>query len=229
MTDHRNHFTPTAEEYPDRRLSVLEEVANALTHGTGALLSVAALVILVVSAVASGGAARITTLAIYGSAMILLYLASTLYHAWPPGRMKRLFRRMDHTSIFLLIAGTYTPVALVYIRGGWGWTLFGLIWGIALLGIFYESLWIGRSRKISLILYLSAGWLVLIAVKPLIYRAPAGLAGWLLLGGLFYTSGVFFYTRKRWPFHHAIWHLFVLAGSVTHFFGFFFYIARIPG
>ena len=208
--------------------STMEEIANALTHGTGTALSIAALVILVVSAAASGGAMRVTTLAIYGSAMILLYLASTLYHAWPSGRVKLFFRRLDHTAIFLLIAGTYTPVALFYIRGAWGWTIFGLICGIALLGILYESMWIGRSKKVSLVLYLSAGWLVLIAMKPLVERAPHGLTLWLLLGGVLYSSGVLFYTRKNWPFHHAIWHLFVLSGSAAHFFGFFFYIARVP-
>jgi hemolysin III len=205
--------------------SVPEEIANSVGHGIGTALSVAAIVLLVVFAATRGDAWRVVSLSIYGTTLFLLYLASTLYHAVPGERAKRVFRIMDHSAIFLLIAGTYTPVALVTLRGPWGWTLFGLIWGMALAGIVSKVFLIDRLRWVSVVFYVGMGWLVVIAIGPLVRAAPPGLMMWLGIGGACYTLGVVFYVWKRLPYHHAVWHLFVLAGSICHFFGMLFYVA----
>lgn len=213
----------TARRGP-RPYSRFEELANSLTHGIGAGLALAALAILVTFSGLSGDAWRVVSFAIYGACLVLLYLASTFYHAFGSPRLKRLFRVFDHAAIFLLIAGTYTPVALVSLRGGWGWTLFGLIWGLAIAGIVLEVFFIDRLRWLTLATYLGMGWLVVIAAGPLVEALPFGALAWLAAGGLSYTGGVVFYLWKRLPFHHAIWHLFVLGGSVCHFFAFLLYV-----
>jgi hemolysin III len=201
-----------------------EEVANAVTHGIGALLSIAALVIMVAFAVLVGDAWLVTSVSIYGATLILLYTSSTLYHATAVPAAKNVLQKIDHATIFLLIAGTYTPFLLVNLRGPWGWTLFGLVWGIALFGVIFEIGWTHKSRKISLALYLGMGWIILIAIGPMLEKvAPGGLV-LLLLGGLSYTLGVVFYVRTSMAYHHAIWHLFVLLGSALHFFSIFFYV-----
>lgn len=202
-----------------------EEIANSIIHGIGTALSVAALVILMVFAASSGDGWRVTSLAIYGTTLIFLYLMSTLYHSISNQRAKRIFRIMDHSSIFILIAGTYTPIVLVTLRGPWGWTLFGVIWGIAIVGIVFKFLWVDRFRALSISLYIAMGWLILIAVKPLIEFAPPKLILWIFLGGICYTFGILFYRWKRLPYHHAVWHLFVMAGSIMHFFGLLFHVA----
>ena len=174
-----------------------------------------------------GDAWHITSTAVYGATLILLYTASTLYHGISQPKAKAILKQLDHAAIFLLIAGTYTPFTLVNLRGTWGWTLFGLVWSIALAGVVIE-LWGGwRLRRWSLTLYLGLGWLVLIAIKPMLTHVePGGL--WLLLaGGLSYTLGALFYVWKRLAFNHAIWHLFVLAGSALHFFSVLFFV--VPG
>lgn len=201
-----------------------EEIVHSITHGIGAALSIAGLVILVVLAAQMGDVWRIVSFSIYGGSLTLLYLSSTLYHSFQDERLKQFFRHFDHLSIFLLIAGTYTPVTLISLRGAWGWTLFALIWGFAVGGIVYELLFLGRYKWITMSIYLGMGWLAVVAIKPMLTMAPRGLFWWLLAGGLCYTGGVFFYARKKMRYHHVLWHFFVLFGSACHFLGFFFYL-----
>ena len=207
-----------------RQYTLTEELLHSITHGIGAALALSWLVVLVVLAAQRGDAWRIVSFSIYGMSLTLLYLASTLYHSFQDQKLKGFFRTLDHLSIFLLIAGTYTPVTLISLRGAWGWTLFGLIWGFAACGIVYELLFLGRYRWITLTIYLGMGWLAIIAIKPLLTMAPIGLFWWILAGGLCYTGGVLFYVRKKMRYHHVWWHLFVLFGSACHFWGFFFYL-----
>jgi len=201
-----------------------EEVANAVTHGIGALLSIAALVIMVAFAVLHGDAWLVTSVSIYGATLILLYTSSTLYHAIAVPAAKIVLQKIDHATIFLLIAGTYTPFLLVNLRGPWGWALFGLVWGIALFGVILELGWTHKSRKISLALYLGLGWIIIIAIGPMLEKVEPGGLLLLLLGGISYTLGVVFYVWRTMTYHHAIWHLFVLLGSALHFFSIFFYV-----
>ncbi len=205
------------------RQTIGEEIANSVTHGIAAVLSVAALAILVVFASLRGNAWHIVSCAIFGVTLILLYLASTLYHALPVGRAKEVCRILDHASIYLLIAGTYTPFTLVTLRGPWGWSIFGVVWGLAVAGIVFQSLLIGRLPVLSTAVYILMGWVVVIALRPLIHALPWGGLLWMLAGGLCYTAGVYFYASRS-KFAHAVWHLFVIAGSVCHFFAVFFYV-----
>jgi hemolysin III len=204
---------------------VLREPVNALTHALGVVLAaVGAVVLLVVSA---GEPWRTVAFAVYGASMVLLYLASTVMHAAKVGpRTLQRLRVLDHAAIFLLIAGTYTPVTLVLLRNespAWGWTLFGLAWGFALLGVVFKLFWLHAPRWLSTVLYVALGWMALIAVVPMVRALPMGGFGWLLLGGVFYSLGAVVYARKRpnpWPRvfgYHEIWHLFVLAGSASHY------------
>jgi hemolysin III len=201
-----------------------EEIAHAVTHGIGIILSVVGLALLVTYASLYGDVWHITSCSIYGTTLILLYTASTLYHGIPFPRVKKLLQRFDHAAIFLLIAGSYTPFTLVNMRGGWGWTLFGLVWGIAVIGILLELSGIKRLKRLSLTLYLGLGWLVVIAIKPLVDSVATGGVLLLLAGGLSYSLGVIFYIWRRMTYHHAVWHLFVMVGSVLHFFAIFFYV-----
>jgi hemolysin III len=209
------------------RYSFAEEVASSLIHGLGAALSISALVLLTVLSLRSGDPWRIASLAVYGSTLVILYISSTLYHSFQSPTTKKVLRHLDHSSIYLLIAGTYTPFTLVNLRGAWGWSLFGLIWGLAVLGLIMTVSGFGRSRVLASLIYIGMGWLVVIAIKPLIDAIPPGGLIWLVAGGLFYTLGVLFYVWKKLPFNHAIWHLFVLAGSVCHFLAILFYV--LPG
>jgi hemolysin III len=204
--------------------SLGEEIAHAVSHGIGALLSIAGLVVLVAFASLYGNAWHITSSSIYGATLILLYTASTLYQGIPQPAAKQVLRRLDHAAIFLLIAGTYTPFTLVNLRGEWGWTLFGLVWGFAILGVVLEIAVKRRIKWLSLSLYLGLGWLVLIAIQPLLETVATGGLILLLAGGLCYSLGVIFYVWKRLAYHHAVWHLFVMAGSLLHFFSIFFYV-----
>ena len=194
-----------------------EEIANSVSHGVGFLAAVAAAPVLVLSAVRSGGAARITGASVFAATMVLLYLTSTLYHALPGNRAKRVFQVLDHTAIFLMIAGTYTPFTLGVLHGTWGWTLFGLVWGLALAGVVLTAAGGVRYPKLSTGLYIAMGWLVLIAVKPLWLRVPPWGLFWLLAGGIAYTGGVAFYAAKRIRYSHFVWHLFVISGTACHF------------
>ncbi|MFC1521351.1 hemolysin III family protein [Elusimicrobiota bacterium] len=207
-----------------RQQSLGEEIANSIVHGIGTALSIAALVLLVVFASKYGDAWRIVSFSIYGSTLFFLYLASTLYHSITNKRAKRVFRILDHSSVFLLIAGTYTPVTLVCMRGPWGWSIFGLIWAMAIGGIIAKVFLIEKYRFVSILLYLGMGWLIIIALKPMFQMVPKGLIIWLFIGGACYTLGVAFYVYKRIPYFHFIWHIFVLGGSISHFFGMFFHL-----
>ena len=201
-----------------------EEIANSISHGIGALLSVAGMAVLVVLSSLHGEVRHIVACAIYGSTLITLYTASTLYHVARRPSIKKALRVFDHVSIYLLIAGTYTPFSLVSLQGAWGWTLFGLVWGIAAIGIVFKLSYTGRFPRISTIIYIAMGWLAVIAIKPLIDNVPTGGLALILAGGLAYTSGVIFYAWKSLPYSHAIWHLFVVGGSVCHFLCVLFYV-----
>lgn len=198
--------------------SLKEEVANAITHGIGVGIAIAALVILVVYSALLGDTWKVVSFSIYGATMILLFLSSTLYHSFPQPTLKRFFRILDHSSIFLLIAGTYTPVTIGAMRGGWGWTLFGIIWGLTLIGICLKIFAMSKLKWVSIVVYLMMGWIIIIAIKPLVQVVSREFLIWIAIGGLAYSLGIIFYTARKLPFHHAIWHLFVLAGSISHFF-----------
>jgi hemolysin III len=221
-------YNPFMSVLPDAKTySVREEIAHSAIHGLGIALSIAGLIALVLTARRTGDEWDVLASAVYGFTLILLYLTSTLYHGIPHPRAKRVLRVLDHSAIYLLIAGTYTPLTLVSLRGPWGWTLFGLVWGLAILGITLKVAAMGRFRVLSLVLYLCMGWLVVIALGPLTAAVAHGGLVLLVLGGIAYTSGVLFYVWRRLPYHHAVWHAFVLAGSVLHFFAILFYV--VPG
>ncbi len=204
--------------------SPAEECANAWTHGLGLVLSVAALVLLVVFASLHGDAWHVTTSAIFGTALVGLYCSSTLYHSVRREALKLRLRKIDHAAIFVLIAGTYTPFLLVNLRGPWGWSLFGVIWTLAAAGIVMKTRFTGRFPVVSTLIYVVMGWLIIIAAVPMLRTIPRGGLWLLLSGGLCYTGGTAFYLWRRLPFHHAVWHLFVLAGSICHFFAVFVYV-----
>jgi hemolysin III len=192
------------------------ERLNSLTHGLGWALSIAALVVMVVFAAIHGSARHVVGTTIFGSTMVLLYAMSTLYHAFRGPRVKQVFRILDHAAIYLLIAGTYTPFCLTVLRGPWGWSLFGVIWGLAALGIAFKSVFGNRYELFSVTVYLAMGWLALVAILPLWRALPPWGMAWLFGGGIFYSLGTLFYAWERLPFNHAVWHLFVLAGSGCH-------------
>lgn len=211
------------------RYSLGEEIANSITHGCGIVLAIAALCVLTVYASHYGNAWHIVSVSVYGTTLILLYTASTLYHSVQNRGIKSIFRILDHSAIYLLIAGTYTPFTLVNLRGPWGWWLFGVIWGIAVLGIVLQILPLRRWKAITLGLYVGMGWAIIVAVKPLLLTVATGGLVLLFSGGLAYTAGILFYTREKLKFHHAIWHIFVLTGSILHFFAILFYVIPVLG
>tara|TARA_R110000868_G_scaffold8205_1_gene42403 strand:+ start:3265 stop:3930 length:666 start_codon:yes stop_codon:yes gene_type:complete len=204
--------------------SIPEEVVNALTHAIGAGLSVAALVLMLIKAVHFGGGLRIASALIFGCALIIMYSASTIYHSFQDKNVKKICRMLDHISIYLLIAGTYTPVVLLVLNNTWGWSLFGVIWSIAILGIIFKLFFMGRFEIFSVLLYVGMGWVAVIGIGPLYHAmAHAGFV-WLAIGGLCYTFGVVFYVLDgKMKYFHSIWHLFVLAGSISHFFMIYWY------
>jgi hemolysin III len=194
-----------------------EEVANSITHGVGFVLSLAAFPVLVWMAADSKDPWRIVASAVYGTTLVLLYASSTLYHAFRTPRVKRIFQIFDYAAIYLLIAGTYTPFTLVSMRGPWGWRLFAIIWALAVFGVVSTTVALNLSRYITPSISVMMGWLVLIAIKPLLAMVPGIGIVWLIAGGLAYTVGVIFFAWDRLPYGHAIWHCFVLLGSVCHF------------
>jgi len=197
---------------------------NSISHLVGAALALAGLVVLVVFASLQGDLWKIVSFSIYGASLFLLYTLSTLYHSLR-GRAKDIFRKLDHIAIYLLIAGSYTPLTLVTLRGAWGWSLFVVIWGLAIIGIVVDSLHRKGSRAIQMVIYLLMGWLILVALDPLIHALPDGGLALLVLGGVFYTSGMIFYAiDERMKHAHGIWHLFVLAGSISHFLAMLLYV-----
>lgn len=196
--------------------SLREEIVNALTHGLGAVASVGGGAVLITLAAVYGDPWQIVGASVFGASLLVLYLASTLYHAIPHPKVKARLKVFDHCAIFVLIAGTYTPFTLG-LRGVWGWALFGTVWGLALAGIVFKLFFTGRLQRLSTLLYVAMGWLVVVAAKPMLGAlAPSALA-WLVAGGVLYTAGTAFYLSRRIPYAHAIWHLFVLGGSVCHF------------
>jgi len=212
-----------------KQYSIGEEIANSITHGIGIVLAIAALGILTAFAGAYGDVRHVVSVSIYGTTLVLLYTASTLYHSIQNPHAKSILQVLDHAAIYLLIAGTYTPFTLVSLRGPWGWWLFGVIWGLAVLGVVFQLSLLRRWRAVSLCLYIGMGWVVVVAIKPLIVSVATGGIVFLVLGGLAYTAGVLFYCWEKLKYHHAIWHLFVLAGSIFHFFAVLFYVVPIPG
>jgi hemolysin III len=208
----------------DDRYSSAEEVANSLIHGLGIVLSLAGMAVLVAAAARVGGVREIASCAIYGSTLVALYITSTLYHSVAEPQRKRFLRTLDHIAIFLLIAGTYTPFVLIALRGTWGWALFAITWTLAVLGVIVELSAMRHFRGVMVTLYIVMGWVGLIAIKPLVAALPVpGL--WLLFGGgVSYTSGVLFYSWHSLRYHHAVWHLFVLGGSVLQYFAVLWYV-----
>ena len=212
-----------------KNYSFSEEIANSITHGIGILLAIAALVILTAYASMFGNGWHIISVSVYATTLILLYTASTLYHSIQHPRRKRIFQSLDHAAIYILIAGTYTPFTLVNLRGPWGWSLFGVIWGVALIGVICRLTFKRRWRVVPIVLYIGMGWAVVVAIKPLIASVATGGILLLLLGGLAYTAGILFYGLEKLKFHHAVWHIFVLIGSIFHFFAVLFYVIPILG
>lgn len=202
---------------PDRPQTPGEEVANAISHGLGCLLAVASVPWLLWFAVQRGGAADITAAAVFSGSMVLLYLTSTLYHALPAGRAKRWFNRLDHAAIYVFIAGSYTPFVLGRLWGGWGWTLFGIVWALAAVGVTVKLFNRLKHPLWSTALYVAMGWVVLVAAVPLVQRMPFDALAWLVAGGLAYTLGAaVFMLDNRVRYAHFAWHLFVVAGSACH-------------
>lgn len=201
-----------------RSLTIGEEIFNSVTHGIGTLLSIAALVILIVFAAIKGNTWHVVSFSIFGSTMVVLYLASTLYHSFTKENIKNLFARLDHAAIFLFIAGTYTPYLLTVLRGALGWTLFGVIWGLAMIGVVIRSIYLTRFRKLMVWVYLLMGWMFIATIVPIIRNLSTLSLIFLFVGGLCYSLGVIFYSWRDLKYGHGIWHLFVLGGSIMHFF-----------
>jgi hemolysin III len=207
----------SASRSPVRPLSTGEEVANSVSHGLGFMLALAGAPLLIAAALQRGTLTDVIAVSVFAAAMALLYLSSTIYHALPPGRTKDAFHVLDHAAIYLLIAGTYTPFTLGVLQGGWGWTLFGLIWGLAAFGVLLKAFAGIRWHGISTAVYVGMGWLILIAAKPLWDSLQLAGLLWLFAGGLAYTGGIAFYLKKDLRFGHLVWHLFVVAGTGCHY------------
>lgn len=212
-----------------RLFSLGEEIAHSLTHAIGAALSIAGLTLLVALAALYGNVYQIVSFSIYGGTLVILYLASTLYHGFQQPRIKRVFKILDHASIFLLIAGTYTPFLLISLRGKLGWTLLAIIWGLAILGVSFKVLFIDRLQKLSVLAYVLMGWLSVVMIEQMLANIPVGGLIWLGAGGAAYSIGVIFYALQKIRYMHVVWHFFVLAGSLCHYFAVLFYLAPAPG
>jgi hemolysin III len=204
-----------------------EEIANSITHGVGVLLSISALVILIVYSSLYGNVWHIVSFTIFGVTMVILYMSSTLLHSFPEGKAKDIFEIFDHSSIYFFIAGTYTPFLLIVIKGTLGWSLFGIVWGLAIAGTVFKCFFVKKYLFSSTALYVVMGWLIVFAWKPLVNNlSPEGMT-YLIIGGVLYTLGAVFYVWRGFKYHHAVWHLFVLAASVAHFFCVLFYVLPI--
>ena len=207
------------ENFPKKTkpYSLKEEIAHSITHGLGVLLGVIGLTVLLVLSTLYGTNTHLVCYLIYGISMILLYTFSTLYHSLPQKKAKHIFKILDHASIYLLIAGSYTPFLVLNLKGTWGLSMMLVIWSLALAGVIFKIFFTGRFKLTSTLIYLAMGWLVLIATKPMLANVPMKSLWWVLIGGICYTVGTLFYLMKKLSFHHAIWHLFVLAGSICHY------------
>ena len=201
-----------------------EEIANAVTHGIGALLSIVGLVLMLLVSTEFSDPYKIVSASVYGASLILLFLISTLYHSFQHPTLRQTFNLLDHCAIYLLIAGTYTPFLLVSLKGPWGWSLLGVIWGLALAGIAFKIFFKHRFPKLSLAAYILMGWIVIIAIGEMIAKVPTGGLVLLVAGGVTYTLGAIFYAIDRIPYNHAIWHVFVLGGSICHFLSIYLYV-----
>lgn len=221
-TRQRMHEIPADRERPQSRS---EEIANGISHGAGLVAALVAAPLLLVSAVRHGSAWTIVGAGAFAGTMVLMYLASMLYHVLPESKAKYVFQVLDHGAIYLLIAGTYTPFTLGVLRGAWGWTLLGLVWGLAIFGVSVQVVGGFRNRYLSTGLYLAMGWLIVIAARPLWFHMPLPGILWLLAGGIAYTGGVAFYAAKRVRYCHFVWHLFVILGTTCHFFAVLWYAA----
>lgn len=219
-----NNNIPFLSRQANPLYTIGEEIANSITHGIGALMSIAGLVLLIVFSAKGGDVWRIVSVSIYGTCLVLLYLSSTLYHSIQRPNLKRALRILDHAAIYLLIAGSYTPFALVTMHGPLGWTIFGIIWALAVLGILFKVWFIGRFEVIATIGYILMSWVCVIALKQMYSLLGIGGMTWLFVGGAAYMTGVIFFAWQKLPYNHAIWHLFVLGGSVCHFFAIFFHV-----
>jgi len=217
-TSNEGLATPQAPHY-----HLGDILANAITHGIGAILAIVGAVYLVVAST-RGSARLIVSCSVFATTLVLVYLCSTLYHSLVRTRARHVFHILDHSSIYLLIAGTYTPFSLIVLRGSWGWSLFGIEWGLAIAGVIFKSFAVGRFVVASALVYLGQGWLVVIAVIPLIHSLGWHGMMWLGAGGVAYTLGIVFFALDRLRYFHALWHLFVLAGSIAHYFGILFYV-----
>ena len=205
-----------------KRYTLGEEIFNSVSHGAGGMLAIAGTVVLIVIAALYSNAWGVVSSAIYGASMIILYTMSTLYHAITNKKAKSFFRIMDHNTIFILIAGTYTPYTLVPLRGPVGWTLFGIIWGAAIIGIVFNSISLEKAKKLSLVCYVAMGWAIIFAIKPMIASVTKPSLVFLLIGGIFYTAGIVFYAVKKIRYFHSVWHLFTVGGTVFHYFSILF-------
>jgi hemolysin III len=203
-----------------------EEITNAILHGIGFGIAAAALVLLIVFANISGTVWHIVGFSIYGSMLCLMYLSSTLFHAFPKGGHKNFFEICDHASIYLLIAGTYTPVTFTIIRGGLGWTVFGIVWGLAVAGVIFKVFWVKKFVFISTMIYVAMGWLIVMGVVPIVKGMPTISLIFLISGGILYTVGTIFYMFRWFKYHHALWHILVLFASLCHFFTMLFLVAE---
>jgi hemolysin III len=212
---------------PEHLETPREETASMLTHLAGGLLAAAGLVVLVIVAARAHDPRRVVAVSIYGASLVLMYSASSCYHFVGPPQLKRRLKIVDHASIYLLIAGTYTPILLIAMRGAWGWSLFGIVWSMAIAGVILKLFYVDRFKALSTAIYVLMGWLVCIEAKSLFASVPHNGIIWLFAGGISYTGGVVFYLWDRLPFNHAIWHLFVIAGSVCHFLAVLFYILPV--
>ncbi len=209
------------------RYSLGEEIANGVTHGVGIVLAIAGLAVLAAFAALRGDAWHVVSASVFGTTLVLAYTASALYHSIPSSRAKAVLRVLDHSAILLLIAGTYTPFTLVSLRGPWGWSLFGTVWGLAVVGIVVRAVFGPRGRGAFVALCVAMGWVVVLAIKPLLASLAPGGVALLVAGGVAYTGGIGFYAWRSLPYAHAIWHGFVLAGSVLHYLAILWYV--IPG
>ncbi|WP_077532362.1 PAQR family membrane homeostasis protein TrhA [Massiliimalia massiliensis] len=204
--------------------TVGEEIANSVTHGLGSLLSIAGCAVIIVFAALTGDPFKIVSAAIFSAGLIIMFTMSTLYHSLTNEKAKFVFRVFDHTSIFILIAATYTPLTLVSLRGWIGWTIFGVVWGSAIVGIILNAVSVERFKVLSMVCYIASGWCVIAAIVPLTQRMESMGVALLVLGGIAYTGGLFFYRKKEIRYMHSVWHLFVLAGAVFHYFCILFYV-----
>lgn len=215
---------------PSRPQSSGEELANSLTHGFGVALTLIIGPMLIIAAAQTGDMWRVVSAVVYATTLLLLYTSSVLYHSLRKSEVKAVFRRIDHAAIYLLIAGTYTPFTLITLRGPWGWSLFGVIWSLAIAGVVLKGTFGARLPALSTAVYLGMGWLAILAIRPLVINIPPRGIAWLVAGGLFYTGGVIFYVRDElYRYGHAVWHLFVLAGSTAHFCAILWYALPVAG